>query len=498
MVKIEEFLKSYKSQCDKVFIDETKNKEEIKYISFKRSKFYNNNYIHCTWTGNSMAGTILNSCSFEDTSICDSGFTSCNLNKIDFYANDLLTYAGNNFSNSMFMACNWKNIKIYGSAIIDSIFESNAFENCVFKSVTLESTIFKNCSFVNVNFSESNIEFADYSTCNFKDVTFSILQFPYIFGITDIIKNKEVKFSDKKEINLETYLELLPQLKENFLVKGEYFPVCNILICLHKEQEALEYLRLGIQKEIENNNYRMISFYCKLGLKYDLIDSKFAYQIMDYIDNHIIKNDLSEMQLKNLLLYSSKIRNQLMNFSENKLNLQFTISTNIPSTDNKTISELLELINIFLNKDVIGDNKNYIEIRHNSPFQLFVSIIQNSAAIITISEAFIALIKLYLKYKRNHKTINISSLIDKTISQTNLKLERDFKKKLVVQNREDKKKNIKNIIEKYSAQIKLISEKNKKNKDQLIDSITQKIIGEIDEELPQNLYIFKVEDLEED
>lgn len=257
-------------------------------------------------------------------------------------------------------------------------------------------------------------------------------------------------------------------------------------------------MRLGIQKEIENNNYRMISFYCKLGLKYDLIDSKFAYQIMDYIDNHIIKNDLSEMQLKNLLLYSSKIRNQLMNFSENKLNLQFTISTNIPSTDNKTISELLELINIFLNKDVIGDNKNYIEIRHNSPFQLFVSIIQNSAAIITISEAFIALIKLYLKYKRNHKTINISSLIDKTISQTNLKLERDFKKKLVVQNREDKKKNIKNIIEKYSAQIKLISEKNKKNKDQLIDSITQKIIGEIDEELPQNLYIFKVEDLEED
>lgn len=270
----------------------------------------------------------------------------------------------------------------------DTIFTDCSITNCSWTPVSIENSVFKNTLLENVKFKSMNFEFSTFDNIRLDNVKLPFPTIPYIYnGLTYLVStsdNIRITSAKKKEgLTVGEYLEQLDNLCAFYKYTHNYFPLTNILICQKKYKEAFASVINGIDVSIELRRFRMLRNYCK-QLKYiNGITMHERQSLYNYILNKIGRMNFQKFEYANLNNYLPEFRQILLDdLSEEKIEL--SLSTNVQSEDIEKLSILLEVIENLLH----GKCEYSIELRHNSPWEVFLTIFSDPNNISLIISAF--------------------------------------------------------------------------------------------------------------
>ena len=178
--------------------------------------------------------------------------------------------------------------------------------------------------------------------------------------------------------------------------------------------EAFASILNGINLDIELRRFRMIKNYCKL-LKYiPNITMHERQTLYRYILEKISRINLQNFEYDNLNNYLPEVRQILLSdLSEQKI--EVSLSTNISSKDIEKLSVLVNIIEYLLK----GQCTYSIELRHNSPWDVFIPIFaepNNISLIINVISLVFSAIQTKIVIDQSLKSKNDDTIDDEKIN----------------------------------------------------------------------------------
>lgn len=377
-------------------------RKDLKRANVKNTAFINSSFEAAAGTGSKFSNTDFGKCNFTG-----SNFQNCYFNVCKF--NDKTLIEGANFSNSIFIECVFKNITIKRSTFFDCRFENCIFDSCDIYSDTTESSVLYNCSICNVDLAHINIEYMQVKKVCLNSVTLPPYQIAYIIGAPTQLLNYSDKvdiYTDDGAISCAEYCKLYEDLCIYYLEQKEYFPLANLLIALNKYKEAYDYIKLGIEKSCDYFDFRMIKHFCRLACFSEVFNSqqlKYLYTLITQL-SYTSSWDLNT--LHSYMLHIGAIREILLNSSgDNKQCVEVLIKTNIDKDDLTLINELYNEINVIIRQNCSAQHVDFIELRHNSPYELLVTCIDSLPTIFSFLSAVYGVLSVGNKFVDIYKNV---------------------------------------------------------------------------------------------
>lgn len=341
-----------------------------------------------------LAGSLFSDSRFYESNLINTNFQSCDFRNCHFKnINEGLKYT--RFSKSIFTDSSFDKCIFSGTLMNDTIFTNCSITNCNWTPVSIENSVFKNTLLQNVKFRKMNFEFSTFDNIRLDNVKLPFPTIPYIYnGLTYLVStsdNVRITSAKKEEgLTVDEYLEQLDNLCAFYKYTHNYFPLTNILICQKKYKESFASIINGIELSIELRRFRMLRNYCK-QLKYINGITMHERQLLyNYILNKIGRMNFQKFEYANLNNYLPEVRQILLDDLRNE-KIEISLSTNIQGENIEKISILLDVI-----ENLLHEKCEYsIELRHNSPWDVFLTIfsdIDNISLIIsTFSLVFTAI-----------------------------------------------------------------------------------------------------------
>lgn len=346
----------------------------------------------CSFDGVNYNDTGLAGSLFIDSRFYESNFDNTNFQSCDFrnchFRNINKGFNYTRFSKSIFTDSTFEKCIFNGVLLNDTIFTNCIISNCDWIPVSVENTIFKNTLLQNVKFRKMNFEFSTFDNIKLDYVKLPFPTIPYIYnGLTYLVStsdNVRITSAKKKEgLSIDEYLEQLDNLCIFYKYTHNYFPLTNILICQKKYKEAFSSIINGVEMSIELRRFRMLRNYCK-QLKYICgITMHERQNLYNHILNKIGHMDFQNFEYANLNNYLPEVRQILLD-DLNSEKIEVSLSTNIQSDNIDQLSILLNIIEELLH----GICEYSMELRHNSPWDIFLTIFSDKNNISLIISSF--------------------------------------------------------------------------------------------------------------
>lgn len=356
-------------------------RKDLKRINVKKTKFSVSSFEAAAATGSKFTSTEFYICNFSGANFQDCYFNSCK-----FAEKTLIE--GANFSNSIFIDCNFENIIIRRSTFFDCRFENCKFESCEIYSDTTENSVLYNCEIFSTDLAHINLEYIQIENVLLNKITLPPYQIPYIIGApTALLKATGVIEinTDNGNITKEKYCELYPELSLYFLEHKEYFPLANLLIANKQYGEALDYIKIGIEQASTYVDFRMIKHFCRLACLSGSFTPQQLKELYNLITQLSYDSNWDLNTLHSYMLHIGAIKELLLNNSSSgKQCAEIVIKTNIDKYDLASINELYNRINEIIQKECSEQHTDFIELRHNSPYELYVTCIDSLPQILGV------------------------------------------------------------------------------------------------------------------
>ncbi len=347
-------------------------RKSLKRINVKKTKFEKCLFVAAAGTGSKFTESVFSGCDFTG-----SNFQDCYFNKCSFKSHTIIR--GANFSHSIFIDCTFEKSIINQSTLYDCRFENCTFVACEISSDTTENSVLYNCTIRQVDLAHINLEYMQIKKIHMENVKLPPYQIAYIIGAPYYIRNTSDKVmihTDKGDMDTHKYKSLYKDLSVYYYSQHEFFPLSNILIALEKYDDAFEYIKMGIEEACDYFDFRMIKHYCRLVCSDDIYSSKKLKEIYDMIMNLSYNNNWDLNILHSYMLNIGEIRELLLNNSSGyKQRVEILIKTNIEKDDLTSINELYNEINILIRENCSLTHVDSIELRHNSPYELYITCI---------------------------------------------------------------------------------------------------------------------------
>lgn len=378
-------------------------RKSLKRINIKNAEFKRASFVSAAGTGSKFKETVFHKCDFSDAN-----FQSCYFNKCNFQAETLIK--GANFSHSVFIDCSFTNITIKQSTLYDCHFENCSFASCRIYSDTLENTLFYGCTISHVDLAHINLEYIQFKNIVMDDVKLPPYQAAYIIGAPQYIKSTSdnVKiYTDKGDINAASYSELYEDLALYYYSHGEYFPLANILMALNRNEDAFEYIKTGIEESCDYFDFRMIKHFCRLLCSNDNYTPGQLKNIYNLITNLSFNSNWDLNTLHSYMIHIGAIRELLLNnsASDSKQRVELLIKTDIEKDDLVSINELYNKINLLIRDNCSEQHVDCIELRHNSPYELYITFIDTVPYILGFLSSVYGVLAVGNKFLNIYKNI---------------------------------------------------------------------------------------------
>lgn len=335
------------------------------------SKIKKSSFFQCAFTGSRFINTIFKKCKIKYVNFQFSTFIHCYFSL--FEKNNL---RGNNFDHCYFYKVNFSKVKFSGCSMSCSHFIECTFQECIFYASTYECCLFEKCKFSNVNMAELNIEYSQFSQCILENVIFPYTQLPYVIGFSDFHNNENIQIdADGESLSFIDYQLGFKELIDYFKHVKEQFPIANIYLFLGKADEAFNILKDELLQSLLKSDYRLIKHICRLATFNDIIVPSRTKELFNIVKDNLNKIE-SETQTLECLNNIDEIRRLTLGAKYNKRMLRVIIETTIPSNDLVAIQTIIRTIEETISR-TLPDSDCYsksIEIRHNSPYELFVQL----------------------------------------------------------------------------------------------------------------------------
>lgn len=324
--------------------------------SFVNSKFSNCEFINCDLVSANLRNSIMENCLFDKDNIF------------------LNTKLGNcQFVNVRFIGCKLDAVALDEATFIDCLFSNNTWDAvstnlCEFKNTTLDAVLFRNMNF----------EYSIFNNIHMNNMKIPFPTIPYIYGGLQYLTttNDNVRITSqhniKKGISKNDYLSQLDDLEVFYSYSYNYFPLANIYLAKNKLNHCKAAIIFGIENASLKLDLKMIENLARLISFNDIFSMNERYDIFNNTISHIssLNTPIGDNQINECIF---KLRTYLFN-SGNDSSLHMSIKTNIENE--KKLSVLIGII-----ENIIAEENNKcsynIEIRHNSPYELFVNLFSN-------------------------------------------------------------------------------------------------------------------------
>jgi uncharacterized protein YjbI with pentapeptide repeats len=364
--------------------------------SLKRSNLTQCKFIEADFTRVAATGSKFLKSDFIDCNINGANFQYCDFSGSSIRTeNKKIILEGSNFSESIFSDSKLHDLAIVACSFSQVLFYKSIIKNCNIKSTTFENSTFINCTFENIELRNLNLEYAEFKNVKMKNVVLPFSQMPYTFGGLKYLfeTNDNVFLSSKKnqeeKITIDEYKKSLIYLEKYYLSINEFFPLTNIYLAQKKLDYAYQSIISGLVYSVQNKDFRMLKFFCRLASISDCFSSKQLLELYNKIHEIIPAEHLYISELHNYEIHIGEIRTLLLNNKVNKLSAQINIKTNIENQNSIDLGYLIKVLNETIR--LSNDNLKWdmIEIRHNSPYELFLQISSSDYTFIISSIVFV-------------------------------------------------------------------------------------------------------------
>lgn len=321
----------------------------FKCTSFINSKFSNCEFINCNLTSTNFRNSIIKNCIF---------------------------YKDNNFLNTRFGDCRLINSKFTGCDFDSIILDEAIFSNCQFNSnfwnavstylCKFDDTIFDSVIFRNMNF-----EYSIFNNIHMNNMKLPFPTIPYIYGGLQYLAttNDNIRITSqhdiKNGISKNDYLSQLDDLEVFYSYACNYFPLANIYLAKDKSNQCKAAIIYGIENALLKSDFRMIENFARLISFNSIFSMSERYDLFNNTISHI-SNTKGDNEINKCVF---NLRTYLFN-TGNDSSLHLSIKTNVENEEKLSI--LISAI-----ENIISTNNkctHNIEIRHNSPYELFLNL----------------------------------------------------------------------------------------------------------------------------
>lgn len=334
-----------------------------------------------------LAGSLFSRSFFKESNYHNTNFQSCDFRHCKF-ENIEAGFEYTRFNKSIFVESEFLNCIFNGISMNDVIFNNCLFRGCEWIPISIENAVFKNTILDNVKIKNMNFEFVTFDNIKLNNIKLPFPTIPYIYnGLTYLSEtndNVRITSAIKKEgLTIDEYMTNIDFLSDFYKYTLNYFPLVNILICKKMYNEAFAALINGVSLSIELRRFRMLRNYCK-QLKYISGISMHDRQgLYNYILKRISSLDIQDFEYDNLNNYLPEVRHILLD-DLNQEKIEISFSTNIETNEHNKVSVMLDTIEHLL----INECTYSVELRHNSPWDFFVSIFTDLNNVSVIISAF--------------------------------------------------------------------------------------------------------------
>lgn len=437
------FQKFYNTRISQDF-----TRKDLKRISVTKCQFNN-----CKFNAAAATGSKFKKVQLDNCDLSGSNFQYCYFNNTHFINNTIMK--GANFSHSIFIDCTFETIIIMESTLYDCYFENCTFSDSVIRSNTFENSVLCNCNIRDIDLSHINLEYMRFDNVCMENVILPPYQIPYIIGATTYLKNTTDKiqiYTDNGNLSHQQYCDLYEELAAYFYANDEYFPIANIYIALNKQELAFECIRLGIREACDYFDFRMVKHFCKLACSNKMFTHIQLKSLYDLITGLSYDSSWDLNTLHSYMLNIGEIKEILLNNSFHKERVEFVIKTNIDKDDLTSINDLYNQINVIIRQNCSDTHVDAIELRHNSPYEIYVTYID------LLPNIFLFISAMYAILSAGNKFLDIYKNFEETrrVHQQNEFFKYELEEKLL--DIEVKKKQLEQMSERSSqAEIKTAS-----------------------------------------
>lgn len=338
----------------------------------KKSRFKKCSFSEVSFIGTAGAASSFNECSFVDCKIENSCFDFADFtnsrwkgkqSKSDISGSSFshTNFSGTTIDNTIFGGCNFE-----GSYFKDSTLRQNDYKHCSFENACFENTVFQN-----VNMSQACIDFSTIGNAVFED---SILPFVGILHTFGGLQNAE-KYSDNitiksTESNLEMtfgqYVSRLEDIQAYFYKINDFFALATMHIHFGNHDAAYRYIGNGLQYSLNNKDFRMIGYYCKLASLNHFFTKEQLRKIYKNMQSSTVMKNMTSHEYQIYIYEMDRIKRMLIDNPFGLPQIKISLTTDILPEDTKNISNLLDYLNTAI-KEYAPQSSNYLSLRHNSP-----------------------------------------------------------------------------------------------------------------------------------
>lgn len=348
---------------ENMIFDENYQAQCVKQPLYKKCTFNNVNFDGI----NGISSKIIE-CDFYNSKFKDAGMTYSDFSGTKFCDKTILDNCGctkSNFSNVCFSEL-LANASVFDkSFFINSIFYNTKFLHCSFEDSLFDNVKIKNCDMIN-----ACLEFSTFKNIKFENVILPFWGVLKSFGLLQEIQNKDsiiIKYARySKELTVSEFMNSLVKLEPYFYKKEEYFVLANINIFLKKQNDALYYLLLGVDKGLRESDFRSIRYLCKLASSNYLFSKENLRKLYNAIVNNMHLSGLNNHEYQLYLQETDEIKKLLIDNPFNMAQMNISFETDIDEKDYSSQGEFINLIESEI-KILIPSASYYYNVRHNSP-----------------------------------------------------------------------------------------------------------------------------------
>lgn len=343
--------------------DEQYNGSCVAHPYFNRCNFNGTKFIGI----NGIASHILD-CYFKKVEFRDSGMAFSDFSGTHFIEKTLLINCS--CTESSFLDVNFSDVFAEGSVFDKSYFINTVFERTKFCHCSFEDALFQNTLITNCDLIHANLEYA-----NFQNVRLTAVNLPFwgilrAFGGLQTIQkypDSTIQYADSsKRLSINRFLELLPDLQAYFAKKNEYFILANINIFLGNQKAALYYVMNGLKHSLEQRDFRMIRYLCRLASINHFFTSKELRQLYQALVANSQVSQMNDHQYQLYLREISEIKRLLIDNPFSRPQMIITCSTDIDSQDYIGLASLMQFFEQVIYRE-LPQCSYYYSVRHNSP-----------------------------------------------------------------------------------------------------------------------------------
>lgn len=321
-------------------------------------------------------GSKFSNVHFQQCDFSASNFQYCNFDNVYFQENSFAT--GANFSHSIFMECHFDSIDIRECTFFDCQFHGCTFLSSNINSITLENSLFSHCTIRDMDLAHLNLEYTQIAETSMQEIILPPYQVAYIIGGPSYLfstNDSIFVYTDNGKISITQYKKMVEDLLIYYHLQNEFFPMANIMIGFHEYEKAQVYIQEGIREAFDYFDFRMVKHYCKLAISCDYFSHTQLKFIYDLITELSYQKELGAKELHSYFINIGEIRELLLNTSDNKERVEFVIKTDIDKDDLISVNELYNRISKILKECCSADHIDFVELRHNSPYELLITCI---------------------------------------------------------------------------------------------------------------------------